>query len=310
MIPKLIELPTKWVIEINTDLRPIHTEQKKKGIIWQWGQDWNGKYKLIAAFYPKTFSKMDMNRIIIKYYTCPNCIIGKKNLKFKYGENNNKIMALKGFSIVGLLEKIPKLGELIAKSPQSQAVTERWLMSIMSTLARSPVNFGFNQLFSRLLHVLIGGGGAAVTELIPALRNNERFQNELRTFFANWASSSFDLSPEEFSLGVSDDLMKLKAAIKGRNFYGISNAILRDPEELRRIGQKAKAAITMAFGKIGRKGRMWRQPLTHSPEGEKYGKLSTLGADYKYVDTTKRFRDVSDFSPSFKEKRRLRTSGS
>lgn len=224
-----------------------------------------------------------------------------------------KISSLKNISVIKLLETVPPLRKLFRTNPRTKKAAEEWTLQGLGTLARKPLDFGLEDLFARLFRLFIGVGGTAGT-MYAKLSAQQK--NELLIFFANIGTSSINTSPDDLK-SWAKTIQNLKAAFRKRSGYGVADAIFRDPRELKEAIRKLKGSIEMNFGdfgtklngffgKIGKKGRFWEVPTTHSG-----GKTFETGSssDYGYIDSTHRFQDVSKFSPSFMNKRRLTVTG-
>lgn len=303
MIPTLEEGFTEWEIIINPDLRFARAETWKHGIKRYWGFDpSNNTHKLMYVQYPKKiFSRDDMNRILPKYTGCKLCIVGKKFIKEK---NNNTINM--SYSIIDNLGKIPKIGKYISGN---RYMTEPIIMNILSTISRYPFAMIFKPFGKALFSLLTGIiGEIGVAYLIK----NNVIQGEWATFFANHISSAAEMPAKggTLSLGMKDDIRSLKNALKTGNFYGIADSLLNEAGAVKRAVKGYGTSFKNAFANITRGGKRLRTvettlptKLRKRPFGVKYAE------DFKYLDTSHRFRDVSNFGTGFRKERRFRESG-
>lgn len=308
MIPTLKEGFTEWEIIINPDLQFARAETWKHGIKRYWGFDPISKtHKLMYVQYPKrNFSRNDMKRILPKYKKCKLCTVGKKFIK----EKNNTTINMT-YSIIDNLGRIPKIGRYISGN---RYMTEPIIMQILSTISRYPIAM-FSKPLGKVLGSLAIGilGEVGVAYLIK----NKIIQGEWANFFANYISSAGEMAARggELSLGIKDDVRRLKNAIRGGNFYGIADSLLNEAGAIKRAIKGYGASFKNAFANIGiRGGRRLRTTETTLPtklRKRPFGKKFAVkyAEDFKYRDTSHRFRDISDFGKGFRKERRFRESG-
>nr|BDI55211.1 MAG: hypothetical protein [uncultured archaeon] len=294
---------TEWEIIINPDLQFARAETWKHGIKRYWGFDPTTKtHKLIYVQYPKNkFSRDDMNRILPKYTGCKLCIIGKKFIK---GKNNTTINM--NYSIVDLFGKIPKIGSSITRN---RFMSEPIIMNILSTISRYPIAMVFKPFGKALASILVGiAGEVGVAYLIK----NNIIQGEWATFFANYISSIGEMPAKGgvLSLGYKDDLRRLKSAIKSGNFYGIADSLLNDAGAIKRAIKGYGTNFKKTFANIRRGGRRLRTTETTLPTKLRKRPFGVKFAeDFKYKDTSHRFREIGTFGSGFRKERRFRESG-
>ena len=147
-------------------------------------------------------------------------------------------------------------------------------------------------------------------------------KSEWANFFGNYIASLFEMpaSPTG-AFGVRNDLRSLKSSIKAGNFYGIADSLLQNAGSVKRALRGYGGGIKGAFGKAFNALRGGRLRTTENtlPTGKiigqglfgrKSGQFDVKYAeDFKYTDTSGRFKDVSKFGSGFRSKRRLRESG-
>lgn len=324
--PKLKEGFTEWEIEINPDLKFARAETWKKGIKRYWGFDpVGGRFKLMFVQYPKSkFSREDMNRILPKYSSCPNCTLGKK---FINSENNNKNMSmdLRNFSVVDLFGKIPAIGDKIT---QNRDISEGLIMQLLATISRYPISILTTDLGKRITSFIVGLIGIPAT---LKLAKGANVQSEWLEYFTNMISSSAEMNGRDGSFGVEQDIAKLRRAITSGNFYGVSDALLKNNTQVKNaidslvsnmnfgnvggaindFGNKVKDFFGKAFG-INRL-RTTEGTISSLPKRSYQPKTPQLSVkeanDYRYIGTEDRFRDISKFGAGFRSQRRLRESG-
>lgn len=300
-----------WIVEINPTLPHTSTTKWKNDIIRMWGTDWKGNEKLIQVLYPKKeYSKEYIEEVIMPQYDeCKLCQIGRSiSKKLKYSKKDIKSMR---FSVLDLMEKIPKLGGLIRRHPE---VSEQWIMQILGTITQYPISIVGTEFGQRLLNFVLGLGGSA---LIEKFAQSPNLKSEWHTFFANLGASGIGPDKSNRGYGAGDDLKRLARNVMSGNFGALQSQIISPnmKSKLRRLrGQigMAFSNIFGAFGKIG-SGRMWETPTTHSPKLSNSGSPGNFQAgesdDFGYADTQEWFQDVSDFGPNFLNKKRFRKSG-
>ncbi len=313
-MPTLIENnPKYWIIEINPQLREVGMPQKKRGgFTWVWGTDGN-VYKLKRALYPKSlFTRSQMTKLMIKYRVCPNCNIGRKNLKFKYPKKQYTNMALKenfhmSYPFIWLTEKIiPR----IAGNPSLHQFWKSYLSTLVGNVVNAPTH-SFKEPISKYLYRLLVGAGligiGAVTDYKGWIGGNLR--DELITMGTHILNTpSFNPVFDGFAPGEIKMLKESAARVIQKARVG-SMSLQAPNVAIARI----KNALNMGFGKIASNfnkigsGRFWEVPTTHAPVGG--GQFATKEAgDYGYQDADW-FQDVSKFSPSFLSSQRLKISG-
>jgi hypothetical protein len=307
-VPDLKEGFTEWEIIINPNIKFSRAEYWKRGIKRYWGFDPTDKsQKLMYVQYPKSeFSRRDMVRILPKYNNCKSCSLSKKFIKEK-----NNITSM-NFSIVNLFGYIPYIGRLITKN---RFMTEPVIMQFISTLTRYPLAIMNTELGKRLFSLVIGVGGLATVRY--AIKNTT-MQSEWANFFANYISSTVEMNAQKtgvLSLGVADDLAKLKRSIKSGNFYGVADSLIKNPAAIK----NAVKGITGQFNKVsGQFSNVFRSGRLRATEntmpnklfGNKGQQFSVKNSsDFGYIDTAKRFREIGSFGSGFRKERRFRESG-
>jgi len=308
--PILKEGFTEFEIVINPDLKFARAETWKHGIKRYWGFDPIDKsQKLIYVQYPKSkYSRSDMVRILPKYSNCRLCKISSSPKKLIKGKNNNTIM---DYSIISNLGKIPAIGSYITRN---RDITEPVVMQTLSTITRYPLSILNTELGKRLFSLLIGLGGLAVVNY--AIKSGT-LKGEWANFFANYISSAAEMEAQKgtLSLGVREDLRRLKNSIKAGNFSGIAYSLLNDPAHIQRTIKNIQSSFSNAFH-LPRGGRRLRPTENTMPTIKKLfgsGKSGDFEVkyadDYKYTDTSKRFKDISAFGSGFRKERRFRESG-
>jgi len=310
--PTLKEGFTEWEIIINQDLKFIRTEIWKHGIKRYWGYDKNSKtQKLMFVQYPKkTFSRKDMERILPKYNKCKLCKVGKKFIKGK----NNTTTTMVNYSIVDLFGKIPKIGNSITRN---RYMTQPIIMQFLSTITRYPIAIVFKPLGKSLVSLFVGIVGEVG---VHYLMKNDLIKGEWADFFANYISSSIEMKGKSssLSLGAKEDLKKLVRSVKAGNFAGVSDSLLNKMPMIRKAIKGYGASFKNAFTNSTRRGRL-RTTENTLPIGKIVGKKlfpDNLGRkknmnyadDFKYTDTSKRFRTTSEFGSGFRTKRRFKVS--
>ena len=304
-VPTLKEGFTEWEVIINPNLKFSRAEYWKQGIKRYWGIDpTDNSLKLMYVQYPKRkFSRNDMKRILPQYKDCKLCSIGKPVGK-KFIKDKNNITSM-NFSIVNLFGYIPYIGRLITKN---RFMTEPVIMQFISTLTRYPLAIMNTELGKRLFSLLIGVSG--LTAVRYAIRNTT-MQSEWANFFANYIASAAEMNAQKgvLSLGVANDLAKLKRSIKTGNFYGVADSLIRNPAAIK----KAVKGITGQFSNVFRSGRLratentMPNKLFGSGKGQRFAIKNA--SDFGYIDTAKRFREIGTFGSGFRKERRFRESG-
>lgn len=335
--PKLKEGYTEWEVIINPNLKYLRTENMDKGVKRYWGIDSNtNRQKLMMIQYPKSiFSRSDMKRIIPKYKTCPNCIIGKKLINTK---NNNKNMALninlpqaEEFSIINTLGRIPKVGSAITRN---RVLSEKIVMQGLATISRYPLAWITTDLGKRVVSFLIGLVGIPV---VYKLVKSSDMKSEWLEYFTNMLTHSIEMDAikQGSGFGVEEDIARLIQSVRAGNFAGVGDALIKNQAEIKAQIQRVIPQMSMNvpslnnfsasiaqfgnniqsfFENTFRVGRM-RLTETTIPKdsihlgGSKGHKFNIKEAsDYRYVGTEDRFRDISNFSKGFKSSRRLTES--
>ena len=299
---------TEFEIIINPDLKFARTEILERGVKRYYGLDPTDKsHKIMYVQYPKSnFSRSDMNRILPQYKDCKLCSVGKKLIK---GKNNITNM---DYSIINLMGKVPLIGNSIT---QNRYMTEPVVMQAFSTLTRYPIAILTTELGKRLLSLFIGAGGIA---LVHYFVKNNIVKGEWANFFANYISSAAEFNAQKAGdgFGVKDDLGKLKRAIKSGNFYGIGDSLLSNPAKIKRTISTIQSNFSKFqadFSNVFRSGRLratentMPNKLFSGGQGNKFA-INQAG-DFKYTDTGKRFKDISNFGAGFRKERRFRESG-
>jgi len=307
--PTLKEGFTEWEVIINQDLQFIRSEIWKHGIKRYWGYDKNSEtQKLMFVQYPKKlFSRKDMERILPKYNKCKLCQVGKKFIK---GKNNNTSIMV-NYSVVDLFGKIPKIGNSITKN---RDMSQPIIMQLLSTITRYPIAIIFKPLGKRLVSLFLGiVGEVGVAYLIK----NNVIKGEWADFFANYISSSVEMAGKSasLSLGAKDDLRRLVGSIKAGNFAGISDSLLNKMPTIRKAIKGYGTSFKNAFNNSTRRGRL-RTTENTLPIGKivgkklfkNYGSQPSYADDFKYTDTSKRFKTTSEFGSGFRTKRRFKVS--
>jgi len=305
--PILKEGFTEWEVIINPDLKFTRAEKWKHGIKRYWGYDFaDGHHKLMFVQYPKSkFSRKAMKSIIPKYDRCELCTVGKKFIK---AQNNNKIIMSK--SVIDLFGKIPKIGNAITRN---RYMSQPIIMQLIATLTRYPIAIAFKPLGKRIVSLVIGLVGEVG---VAYLMKNKVIKGEWADFFASYISSSAEMAGKgsSLSLGVRQDMGKLVRSIKAGNFAGISDSLLNSMPSIRRAVKGYGNSFKSMFNSM-RSGRL-RTTENTLPIGKlvgkklfkDYGKAAAFADDFKFTDTSKRFRSSSEFGSGFRAKRRLRES--
>ena len=298
--PKLKDEGNFWEVVINPDLEFFRAEQWKRGIKRFYGWDPKTKtQKLMFVHYPKSeFSRSDMKRILPKYDSCPLCTVGKK---FINGKNQDINMTP---TVIDVFGKIPVVGNWISKN---RDVTEPAIIQLLASLSRYPVTLFATPAGKALISFLTGIGGLAATHYLAKSPDSRR---EWADFFANYLANSIELQ-KSGGYGIKAGLVKMINSIRAGNFSGAFNnvfepgAIAKAKAKLRGLGFDFKN-----FFDAFRGGRL-RLTETTIPVKTlpKLGTEVKYAEDYGYIDTSKRFRDISDFGRGFRSKRRLRESG-
>ncbi len=306
--PILEEGFLEWEIIINPDLKFTRTTTEKHGIKRYWGYDnIDKKHKLMFVQYPKSkFNRSAMEKILPKYEVCKLCIVGKKFIK---GKNNTK--SIMNYSIVDLFGKIPKVGNAITRN---RYISQPIIMQLIATITRYPSAIILKPFGKRLLSLFLGiVGEIGVIYLIK----NKVIQGEWADFFANYLSSSMEMAGKgsSLSLGVRQDAGKLMRSIKAGNFAGISDSLLNSMPSIRKAVKGYGASFKNAFNKFNNSLRIGRLRTTENtlPIGKIVGKklfgnTPNYAEDFRFIDTSKRFRTTSEFGSGFRTKRRLRVS--
>jgi hypothetical protein len=247
--------------------------------------------------YPKShFSRSDMKRILPQYKHCKLCSVGKKLIKDKsYTKNMN-------FSIIDLMGNIPYLGSTVVKN---RFMTAPVVMGGLATLTRYPLAIMNTELGKRMFSLLIGAIGLVGVKFAMKSGN---VQGEWANFFANYITSAAEMNAKKgtLSLGIADDLGKLKRAVKSGNVYGIADSLVRNPVAIKR----AVKNITGQFSKTFRTGRLRATENTMPNKLFNSNKYTVKNAsDFKYTDTAHRFREIGTFGKGFRKERRFRESG-
>lgn len=304
MSPTLKEGYTEWEIIINPNLKFSRTETLNRGVKRYFGIDPITKnHKLIYVQYPKTqFSRNDMKRILPQYKNCKLCSIGKPVGK-KFIKDKNNITNM-DYSIINLMGNIPLIGNTIVKN---RFMTEPVVMSGLATLTRYPLAIMNTELGKRLLSLLIGAGGLAAVRY--GIKNNT-IQGEWANFFANYITSAAEFNAQKpgDGFGIKDDVGKLKRAIKSGNLYGVANSVFVNPEKIKRTIKTIQSNFSNTF----RKGRLraTENTMPNKLFGNKDAKFAVKQAgDFKFTNTGKRFKDISNFGAGFRKERRFRESG-
>jgi hypothetical protein len=322
-MPQLGQHGSFWNIIINPNLPTARKTRWKKGIIRVWGKVGNDE-KLKYVFYPKDrFSRADMERILPQYESCPNCQIDKKFINSK-NNNINMSMDIRNFSIVDLLGKIPAIGKYIARN---RDISEPIIMQLLATLSRYPTSILMTDLGKRLVSFIVGIAGTAGTVAIAReLGKNPNVESEWIQYFTNMITSAAEMPAQGGSFALKDDLRKLRQGITNGNFYGVSDALVKQGSQaqqavkealpnfggsLANFGQKIKQSFNNLFGN---RFRMTENTLPEQPRqfsgSSRTPKLGVKEAsDYQYRGTEDRFKDISNFGQGFRSKRRLRESG-
>ena len=306
--PFLKEGFTEWEVIINPDLKFARAETWKHGIKRYWGFDpTDSSQKLMYVQYPKNkYSRVDMMRILPKYKGCKLCVIGKKLINKK---NNNTNM---DYSIINLVGKTPAIGNLVTRN---RGITEPLIMQGLATLTRYPLAIMNTELGKRLFSLLIGAAGLAGVNYII---KNATLRGEWFNFFSNYISSAGELNALKSGsgFGVSEDLAKLKRSIKTGNFGGIADSLLKDATTVKRrvkgVVRGYKGSFDNAFHLLrgGRRLRPTENTMPNKLFGGNGTKFAVKNAgDFKYNDTSKRFKDISAFGSGFRKERRFRESG-
>lgn len=300
----------EWEIVINPDLKFARAETWKHGIKRYWGLDPIDKsHKLMYVQYPKSvYSRSDMKRILPKYLNCKLCKISSTPKKLIKGKNNNTNM---DYSIVNLFGKIPALGSLIT---QNRDISEPIIMQTISTVTRYPLAILSTELGKKLWSLLIGIGGTAA---ISYLVKNDIVKGEWYNFFANYISSAAEMNAQKgtLSLGIKSDLIRLKESIKAGNFGGIADSLFNDATSVKRavrsIVRGYKGSFDKAFHllRAGRRLRPTENTMPTKYSGKSGGFAVNTAGDFKFTDTSKRFKDISAFGRGFRKERRFRESG-
>lgn len=330
--PKLKRIGNDWVILIprNLHLEIVKEEiDKKNGIKRVWGKAEEDKFKLVQIYYPiSNYSLDDMTKILKKYDSCKLCRIGKKNLKFINEKRNIKSMSLENYkmkerSVVDLLGKLPRIG---SKITGNREISEKWIMQSLATITRLPVDLYAQTLFKKIISLSVGIGGTA---LVAKLIKDSNVRSEWLEFFANWGANVFDPTPEQLN-ELAANINQLKSAVRNRSFYGVKSSLLKDPKQVSQAIKNITGAIGLGsfgnkFGKISDMIRGFARPrgggrvrISEGTGAAGKGSIALqkgfrsspkMASDYGYIDTSRRFRDVSKFSKGFVSDRRFRQSG-
>lgn len=335
MYPKLKEGFLQWEVQINPNLKFFRAESIGKGITKYWGEHTDGRYYPMFAIYPKTYTKSQMDEILERYKRCPDCQIGHDNLSFKYEKNNNRSMN----SIIEQLSRIPYIGSFIAKN---KSFFKNSLLQGGATALRYPIKGFTTELGGRLACAGIGGIPTVILFILDNLGKlniPEDLKDEIYTALISILMGAAEPVPSD-SLGsykLTDDVQKLKGAISTGQYFGVADALIQNPEKIKAAAQRLANTVQMGNfaqkianffggfnferarqgwlrlteGTIGGRGTI---PLGGGEKalGKSLGNFrgkSQVADEFGFLDTSKRFREISDFSSGFKSKERFRMAG-
>ncbi len=207
------------------------------------------------------------------------------------------------YSIINLIGRTPLIGNLVTRN---RTIMQPAIMQSFATLTRYPLAIMTTEFGKRMLSLLIGAIGlTGVSYLIK----NETIKSEWASFFSNYFASAAEMNAKKgvLSLGIADDIGKLKRAIKSRNMYGVADSLVRNPVAIKR----AVKNITSQFSNAFRSGRLRATENTMPNKLFKSNKYTVKNAsDFKYTDTAaRRFREIGTFGKGFRKERRFRESG-
>jgi hypothetical protein len=313
-----------WQVTIdeNQDLRYYEKTivRGKKGvkIVRIWGKAPDGNPKLKTIFYPKSAYSLDkMNKLMKKYDDCNLCKIGRTNLKFINNKNNIKNM--KQFSIINGIGKIPKVGPMVSRN---EPLTRPIIMQSLATISRLPMDMVLPEVLRKIAYLGIGGVGAG---LAYKKISDPQMQSEWIDFFANYIAMVFDPTPAQMNK-MASEINQIRAAISTRSMAPFK-ATFASGSEIKMAVNNLKNAIglgSLSFGlgrAFGKLGFNWKKQLKVSegtgPSSRAYSRemakgfhaTSNVAEDFGYVDTSKRFKDISKFSRGFDNKKRFRLAG-
>ncbi|KKM89500.1 hypothetical protein LCGC14_1248140, partial [marine sediment metagenome] len=155
---------------------------------------------------------------------------------------------------------------------------------------------------------------------VAYLIKNQIIQGEWAEFFANYITNSMEYPAQGNSaFGVRQDVKRLMQSVKAGDFAGISDSLINKMPVIRKVVRGYGTSFKNMFNNSVRRGRL-RTTENTLPTGKIIGKklfpdnLGRKGShvnyadDFKYTDTSKRFRASSEFGSGFRTKRRFRVS--